>query len=146
MTVSVSCVFSFGVVRFDCLCACANRVGICGLQVYRFCKPRTYHPLQPPEAHFFSCLHSSCSASRGKSCTLLGYPCFSVILFFPSFLHDAQWISPFLRQQTHLFCHFLAHHFDQGRICRRHLGWRPWQPMHHQFPTHVALNAISYLR
>ena len=27
------CMFSLGVVRFDCLCVCANRVGIYGLQV-----------------------------------------------------------------------------------------------------------------
>ena len=129
-SVSVSCMFSFGVVRFDCLCACANRVGICGLQVLQAQNisslATTGSSLFLMSAQFMQC------QSRQKLHSI-GVPL--LLSDSHSFLHDAQWLSSFLRQQTHLFCcHFLAHHFDYGRICRRHIGWRPWQPMHHQFP------------
>ena len=89
-SVSVSCMFSFWVVRFDCLCACANRVGICGLQVLQAQNisslATTGSSLFLMSAQFMQC------QSRQKLHSM-GVPL--LLSDSHSFLHDAQWLSSF---------------------------------------------------
>ena len=97
-SVSVSCVFSFGVVRFDCLCACANRVGICGLQVLQ---AQNISSLATTGSSLFLMSAQFMQCQSRQKLRSIGVPL--LLSDSHSFLHDAQWLSSFLRQQTHIF-------------------------------------------